>query len=417
MLKKEILIIDSNEDRAEIYYSEIRHLFDDFHIAGTHAEARDLVELHEFTSIIISPFVSDGTIRDFLKELRHNDRTRVVPIIVISNLPSKSEKIDYYSYGADEYFELPIDRELFKETVRRELLQFQRIIGNTEENKKSGVLSQSQFLEEVARRRIYLKSSQENASLVLIAPVAIDFISKQYGPETADRLFDILIALLKENCQEDFVASRWTRKSLIVMVMKKDKETIKATMDGARQVFLDQTGFIPRLKETPGLRSVITDFMPDADVQDQLQSLSSQLGYISMYNKAPIQIMEKLEAVKKEIVIADPDKVSVNIMNHRLSQEGFKVTVTDDPVKIKTISQDGDLAAILIDTMVEDGGVALIKQLKSQPETEEIPVLVLSRYGHDEDVVEAFKVGANDYMLKPLSLTEMTARIKRLSNR
>jgi len=41
--------------------------------------------------------------------------------------------------------------------------------------------------------------------------------------------------------------------------------------------------------------------------------------------------------------------------------------------------------------------------------------MILSRYGHEEEIAEAFSAGAEDYLMKPLSMIELTARVKRLT--
>jgi DNA-binding response OmpR family regulator len=41
--------------------------------------------------------------------------------------------------------------------------------------------------------------------------------------------------------------------------------------------------------------------------------------------------------------------------------------------------------------------------------------MILSRYGHEEEIAEAFDAGAEDYLMKPLSMVELTARVKRLT--
>lgn len=73
---------------------------------------------------------------------------------------------------------------------------------------------------------------------------------------------------------------------------------------------------------------------------------------------------------------------------------------------------------ILLDWMLPGGsGIQLIKLLKREPATREIPVMMLTARGEEEDRVRGLEVGADDYITKPFSPKELVARIKAVMRR
>jgi DNA-binding response OmpR family regulator len=61
-------------------------------------------------------------------------------------------------------------------------------------------------------------------------------------------------------------------------------------------------------------------------------------------------------------------------------------------------------------------GLEIVNIVKNKPETKNIPIIMLSAADMEETVLEAFKLGANDYVTKPFSPNELSTRVKKLLN-
>lgn len=74
---------------------------------------------------------------------------------------------------------------------------------------------------------------------------------------------------------------------------------------------------------------------------------------------------------------------------------------------------------ILLDIMLPGGedGLTILKKLRGDPKTEQIPVIMLTAKGTEYDKVRGFDSGADDYLAKPFGMMELVARIKRLLKR
>lgn len=114
--------------------------------------------------------------------------------------------------------------------------------------------------------------------------------------------------------------------------------------------------------------------------------------------------------MREKIMIVEDDKSICDMMSGYLSSEEFQVTVFHDgPEAVREFRNDRfDLA--LIDLMLPGfGGVDVIRAIRK---TSTIPVIIVTARDNDTDKTLGLNAGADDYVTKPFSLIELTARIK-----
>ncbi|MTD40872.1 phosphate response regulator transcription factor PhoB [Erwinia sp. CPCC 100877] len=101
-----------------------------------------------------------------------------------------------------------------------------------------------------------------------------------------------------------------------------------------------------------------------------------------------------------------------------LEQNGFLPLEAEDYDAALARLNDPWPDLILLDWMLPGGsGLQLIKHLKRQPMTRDIPVVMLTARGEEEDRVRGLETGADDYITKPFSPKELVARIKAVMRR
>jgi DNA-binding response OmpR family regulator len=117
----------------------------------------------------------------------------------------------------------------------------------------------------------------------------------------------------------------------------------------------------------------------------------------------------------KTILVCDDDPLLVDIVAFRLQARDFVVEVARDGAE--ALAKIGEVVpdAIVLDAMmpVMDGSQVL-RRLRADPATANIPVIMLSARKQETDVVGALELGANDYMVKPFSPEELVVRLTRL---
>lgn len=104
---------------------------------------------------------------------------------------------------------------------------------------------------------------------------------------------------------------------------------------------------------------------------------------------------------KSIILIADDEEATRDLYKLRLSKEPFKIifAASGKETLDKAIQQRPDL--ILLDIMMpQKSGMEVLENLKKNPKTKEIPVLMLTVLPHEEIKKEALELGAADYLIK-----------------
>lgn len=116
--------------------------------------------------------------------------------------------------------------------------------------------------------------------------------------------------------------------------------------------------------------------------------------------------------LERKILIVDDEKDIVDLLKYNLEKEGYEViTALDGQTAIEYSSQNPDL--ILLDVMLpEVDGFEVIKMIKKQKDTENIPVIFLTAKGSEIDEVLGLELGADDYIVKPISIPKLLARVK-----
>jgi two-component system phosphate regulon response regulator PhoB len=124
-------------------------------------------------------------------------------------------------------------------------------------------------------------------------------------------------------------------------------------------------------------------------------------------------------AVKSKVVLVVDDEADVlELVKYNLEKNGYRVitAVTGEEAVKKVTSALPNL--VVLDLMLPGiDGLEVCKQLKSNPKTENIPVVMLTAKGEESDVVVGLEVGADDYITKPFSPKVLIARVRRILHR
>lgn len=117
------------------------------------------------------------------------------------------------------------------------------------------------------------------------------------------------------------------------------------------------------------------------------------------------------------ILIVDDDPNITDLLSVNLRSEGYSVelaTVAEDVDR----SSLGDIRLVIVDAMRQPySGMDLIYDLKDDPATEHIGIILYSNFKSERMVIDALDAGADDYVVKPFSLRELVARVKSVLRR
>ncbi|WP_269931305.1 phosphate regulon transcriptional regulator PhoB [Aminobacter sp. HY435] len=119
----------------------------------------------------------------------------------------------------------------------------------------------------------------------------------------------------------------------------------------------------------------------------------------------------------KVMVVEDEEPLGV-LLRYNLESEGYQVEVVTrgDEAEIRLQENVPDL--LVLDWMVPAlSGIELCRRLRMRPDTERLPIIMLTARGEESDRVRGLSTGADDYLVKPFSTPEFMARVKALLRR
>ncbi|NRP11906.1 Phosphate regulon transcriptional regulatory protein PhoB [Aliiroseovarius sp. xm-m-379] len=113
------------------------------------------------------------------------------------------------------------------------------------------------------------------------------------------------------------------------------------------------------------------------------------------------------------ILLVEDEPAQREILRYNLTSEGYEVMM----------ASNGDDALVMVDEVMPDlilldwmlpgvSGIEICRQIKARKETRTIPVIMLSARSEEMDRVRGLETGADDYMVKPFSVSELMARIR-----
>jgi DNA-binding response OmpR family regulator len=115
-----------------------------------------------------------------------------------------------------------------------------------------------------------------------------------------------------------------------------------------------------------------------------------------------------------KILVAEDEPIMLKTIQMRLQKDGHEVIIAGDGREaMKQISEANPDMLITDIMMPYSSGLELLGTVKNK-EGKKIPVIVLSAMGQEDIVLEAFKLGADDYLPKPFSPNELSIRVRRL---
>ena len=110
------------------------------------------------------------------------------------------------------------------------------------------------------------------------------------------------------------------------------------------------------------------------------------------------------------ILVLDDDPETLRHVRDTLAEAGYAPLVTGDHRELQRLIQTEKPRLVLLDLMLP--GTDGVELMRTVPELADLPVIFISGYGRDETIARALEAGADDYVVKPFSPTELTARIR-----
>ncbi len=113
------------------------------------------------------------------------------------------------------------------------------------------------------------------------------------------------------------------------------------------------------------------------------------------------------------VLVVEDEQALALLLKYNLEKEGYDVLIESRGNKVLGVVEKNCPSLILLDWMLPElSGVEICKLIRSKPDLKNIPIIMLTAKGQEEDKVKGLNAGADDYVTKPFSVPELMARVR-----
>lgn len=113
------------------------------------------------------------------------------------------------------------------------------------------------------------------------------------------------------------------------------------------------------------------------------------------------------------VLVVEDECAQREVLQYNLEAEGFSVVVADNGEDALLLVQEEQPDLMVLDWMLPKvSGIEVCRQVKADPATRSIPIIMLSARSEETDRVRGLETGADDYVVKPYSVVELMARLR-----
>ncbi|MYL24406.1 response regulator [Halomonas alkaliantarctica] len=117
------------------------------------------------------------------------------------------------------------------------------------------------------------------------------------------------------------------------------------------------------------------------------------------------------------VLVVDDEPNIVLSLEFLMEQAGFEVTTAEDGEQALASVKSAQPDLILLDISLPGiSGFDVLEQLRAQPETERLPIIMLTAHGREVEREKGMALGADDYITKPFSTQTLVEKVKGLLN-
>ena len=128
--------------------------------------------------------------------------------------------------------------------------------------------------------------------------------------------------------------------------------------------------------------------------------------------------MNKNSKLQPNILIVEDDRALVEMLQYNLEKANFQTMIARDGVEALLVISERKPDLVILDWMIPYiSGIEVCRRIRRDPQTRNLPVILLTARGEESDRIRGLESGADDYVTKPFSPSELVARVKAIMRR
>ncbi|MDH5588450.1 MAG: response regulator [Gemmatimonadota bacterium] len=411
-----VLVVESTPEIQYFIEAVLRETGREVVIAPSADEARALIESGATVDLaLLALLLADRDGRAVLREFREDPRTAHLPVVMMACSPDPGLRTECFSLGATAFLEKPLDAESLLAEVRFRLHRVDEAEGDSHRDPRTGLLNRAGILAALSAL-----DPDEEATVAVLELDAFRSVSDRFGWATAARILESVAVGLGEAASDDTEVGSWSGAEFAILFP--GRAAAAALPDVERLLELIRASPVPGpdgedfhitasvgVTDRSGLQAIgETDLL--AGAQKGLSAARRNGG-----NQWVCTGTDHPEPEPLQVLVAEDDEITATLLIHRLTREGMGVRHFSNGRDAYAAALEFRPALAILDVKMPGmDGFELLQRLRKSPNYSRTPIILLTSMGSEADIVRGFDLGADDYILKPFSPTELMARVRRL---
>lgn len=382
-------------------------------VVVTHSgeEARRPLEAGGVDLVVLDLILPDIDGRSLLSQIRDHSQTASVPVVVLTARVGPDTRHDCYALGADAFVEKPFDADELAADIGARL---ERAAEAERAAHRDGLTSL------LNRAGLQARCAELDGDYTL-ALLEIDSFaerSERWGWDDTERVTQAVAGALESALTEGIDLARVGGSDFALLAAGSDAEAMgHVAADALESVRALSLGDGDNDPLTATIAVVTAE--RGARLAETLDAARHRIFRAREAEGDVVLVDDPAHAGRKaSVLVAEDDEISATILLHRLEKEGLEaVRYKDGQDALEAALADQPDLVILDVKMPGMDGFEVLDRLRKDARFSRTPIIMLTSLGQEADVVRGFGLGADDYILKPFSPTELTARVRRLLTR
>lgn len=365
-----------------------------------------------------------------LKNLQSSGHQLLTPIIVISAITERVNRLNAFRAGADDFLVKPFDLEEFFVRVSRQVerkKQYDELLLMDELTK---AYNRKYFQSVFAKQQADLVRRKETFSLGIIDLDHFKKINDTYGHVIGDEVLKGLAEYMKHHIRPGDVFARYGGEEFALLMPNTSKEQAKNMVERLLNGFMKLEFYGDALPFSVSFSGGVIQVTEAGLALERVMECADKALYEAKENgKARIEAYEGeqvdvLHSIK--VAVVDDDEIVRMMLSEVV---GKMVLPANRNIELETFEdgksflesewlESNDRYVIILDGMMPKmDGLEVLQKLRSERRHDQFKVMMLTSRKSERDIQKALQLGADDYVTKPFKLLEVEARLQHLIKR
>lgn len=122
--------------------------------------------------------------------------------------------------------------------------------------------------------------------------------------------------------------------------------------------------------------------------------------------------------LQPNVLIVEDEPPLVELLSYNLEKAGFQTQIARDGEEALLAVEERKPDLVLLDWMLPYvSGIEICRRIRRNPETRDLPIIIITARGEEDDRIRGLEAGADDYVVKPFSPSELIARVRAVLRR